>query len=62
MRNARLRAETEKEVKVRRFMDQDRGMRAAAIRAFGERIKARTADAHEPPSILRRFEHASIAR
>ncbi|MHB1816052.1 MAG: hypothetical protein ACYCUE_14655 [Steroidobacteraceae bacterium] len=49
-------------MKVRRFMDQDRGMRAAAIRAFGERIKARTADAHEPPSILRRFEHASIAR
>ena len=31
--------------KVRLFMDQDSGMRAAAISAFGERIKARTADA-----------------
>lgn len=47
---------------MRRFMDQDRGMRAAAIRPFGERIKARTADAHEPPSILRRFEPTSTAR
>lgn len=61
--NAKLRDERERAVKMRRFMDQDCGMRAAAISAFGERITARTADAlNEPPSILRSVGHTSNAR